>query len=143
MGVKKAIVGPPPPHPGSSPSLADDKLRLCLGKVQCYISDLSDPKTPGMEEKKKKPSIYHYSLHIQANIYLKHPNTTVLVYFSLSLSQLSSGSWNLPSTLPPAARPTSPPLDLLVSCLSLRTNFKKRFVGHPLNAKALCKALGW
>lgn len=80
---KKTIVGPPPPHPGSSPSLADDKLRLCLGKVQCYISDLSDPKTPGME-KKKKSSFYHYSLHIQANIYLIHPNRTVLVYFSLS-----------------------------------------------------------
>ena len=96
MGVKKAIVGPPPPHPGSSPSLADDKPRLCLGKVQCYISDLSDPKTPGMEGK-KKPSIYHYSLHIQANIYLKHPNTTVLVYFPLSLSFLAGhGNFHLP-----------------------------------------------
>lgn len=109
---KKAIVGPPPPHPGSSPSLTDDKLRLCLGKVQCYISDLLDPKTPGMEEKKMS-SFYHYSLYIQANIYLKHPNTTILVYFSLS--QVSTKSLNLPFTLLPEPWPTSPLLYLLLS----------------------------
>lgn len=139
---KKAIVGPPPPHPGSSPSLTDDKLRLCLGKVQCYISDLADPKTPGMEgKKKKKSSFYHYSLHIQANLYLKHPNITFLVCFSLSLRFLPK-SLNLPFTLWPEARPTLPPLYLLLSFFSVHQLILYNILWTPNKCWALCKVLG-
>lgn len=113
---KKAIVGPPPPHPGSSPSLADDKLRLCLGKVQCYISDLSDPKTPGMEKKKV----------LILPLLLAHPsqhlfNTSKYYCFSIffSPSQISTKSLNLPSILLPKAQTTSPTLYLLLSFFSV------------------------
>lgn len=111
---KKAIVGPPPPHPGSSPSLADDKLRLCLGKVQCYISDLSDPKTPGMEGKKEKVLILTLLLTYPSQHLFKTSKHYCFSTF-FSLSQISTKSLNLPSTLRPGAWPTSPPLYLLLS----------------------------
>lgn len=74
------------------------KRRLCLGKVQCYTFLTSQ--TPNLQEWRKK-QFDHYSLYIQANIYLKYLNT-VLVYFSLSqipTQLLKTAPLHLPSYL--------------------------------------------
>lgn len=119
---KKAIVGPPPPHPGSSPSLTDDKLRLCLGKVQCYISDLADPKTPGMEGKKKEKVLI-------LPLLLAYPSQSLFKtskhhFFSLffSLSQISTQVIEpsiYPLTRGPANLATSLFTTLLFFCTSI------------------------
>lgn len=102
------------------------KRRLCLGKVQCYISDLSDPKPSGMEKKTILPLLLVYpSQHL-----FKISKHCFSIFFSVSDFYPVIENHPPPSTLLFAACPTFLSPYLLLSFFSVNELPLKIFVGH-------------
>ena len=109
------------------------KPRLCLGKVQCYISDLSDPKTSGMEKKTILPTVLVYPSQHLFKIF-KH---CFSIFFSVS--DFYPVIESHPPTLLSVARSTFLPLYLLLPFSSVNELRKYiwDFSGGPVAGSTL------